>query len=1279
MIVLAGVLMFLVVAQVSPVAAQVPTIRYVQSSYAVPQSPQTSVTVGFPAAQTAGNLNVVVVGWNDASAAVSSVVDSAANPYALAVGPTVRPGKATQAIYYAKNIRSGANTVTVRFTKPAIYPDIRILEYSGLDPANPLHAAAASTGSSASSSSGALTTTTPNVLLVAANVVATGTTGPGAGYTSRMITTPDGDIVEDRIVTAAGSYSAAAPLSSSGFWVMQLVAFKAAAGGAPPDTTPPTATITTPTTAATYTTSTSPLTLGGTAADNVGVTQVSWASDRGGSGVATGTTTWSAGGIALLAGTNVLTVTARDAAGNSGVATLSVTYNAPDSTPPTVTISTPTTGPTYATSTSPLTLGGTAADNVGVTQVSWASDRGGSGVATGTTTWSAGGIALQAGTNVLTVTARDAAGNIRTATLSVTYTALDSTPPTVSITAPNSGASVSGVVTVTATASDNVGVAGVQFLLDGVALGAEQSGPPFSLPWNTTTASNGAHTVSARARDAAGNVSTSVAVPVTVTNAAATIRFVQGAYAVPQSPQTTVTVAFPAAQSAGNLNVVVVGWNDASATVSSVIDSAANPYAVAVGPTVRAGQASQAIYFAKNIRSGANTVTVRFSTAAVYPDIRILEYGGLDAINPLHGAVAATGSSVTASTGSLTTSAANVLLVAANLVATGTAGPGTGFTSRMITVPDGDIVEDRIVTAAGTYSATAPLTGSGFWIMQLVAFSATPPPPDNSPPSVAITAPASGSTVSGTTTISAAASDDVGIAGVAFFVDGQPVGAEVTSTPYAVAWDTTTVSGGGHTLTAIARDPAGNSTTSAPVPVTVAAATPALVGQWAAPMAWPIVAVHASLLPTGEVLISDGQWLGNDARLWNPATNTFTLVRNNNTNIFCSGHCHLADGRVLFAGGHEGGHTGVTDTNLFDPATRAWSLVGPMRTARWYPTVTTLPDGRVLVTAGEMGCAGCDAPLPEVYNPQTNTWTELSAASLALPYYPHMHVLPDGRVLASSTSEHPIVSSILDVAAQTWTPVDPDPVDGGSAVMYLPGKILKAGTSYHPDDPVVPSAATTYVIDTTQPAPRWRQLAPMAYARTYHVLTVLPDGTVLVTGGGATTDAVGVSGGALPAEIWSPATETWTTVASMAAPRLYHSTALLMPDARVLVMGGGRFNGVDEPTDQLSGQLYSPPYLFKGARPTITAAPGSATYGATMAVGTPDAGRIASVALIRLGSVTHAINMDQRFLSLGFTAGSGSLSVQAPANANLAPPGHYMLFLVDTNGVPSVAATIRIQ
>ena len=166
-----------------------------------------------------------------------------------------------------------------------------------------------------------------------------------------------------------------------------------AVGGAPPpDTTAPTVSITTPTSSASYTTATSPLTVGGTAADNVGVTQVSWSNSAGGSGIASGTTTWSVASITLQPGTNVVTITARDAANNTGTGTLTVTYTAPDTTAPTVSITTPTSSASYSTNATPLTLGGTAADNVGVTQVSWSNSAGGSGIASGTTTWSATGI-----------------------------------------------------------------------------------------------------------------------------------------------------------------------------------------------------------------------------------------------------------------------------------------------------------------------------------------------------------------------------------------------------------------------------------------------------------------------------------------------------------------------------------------------------------------------------------------------------------------------------------------------------------------------------------------------------------------------------------------------------------------------------------------------------------------------------------------------------------------------------------------------------------------------
>jgi hypothetical protein len=203
-------------------------------------------------------------------------------------------------------------------------------------------------------------------------------------------------------------------------------------------------------------------------------------------------------------------------------------------------------------------------------------------------------------------------------------------------------------------------------------------------------------------------------------------QYVQGNYAVPQTTQTTVTLPYNAAQTAGNLNVVVVGWNDTTAKVSSVTDTDGNVYQLAIGPTMLSGALSQSIYYAKNIAAaiaGANMVKVTFASAAAYPDIRILEYSGINPTNPLDMAVGATGNSVTSSSGSLTTSNAMDLLVGANIVEQHTNGPGANFMERLLTNPDADIVEDQVVTAAGSYSATAPLSGGG-WVMQLVALRA---------------------------------------------------------------------------------------------------------------------------------------------------------------------------------------------------------------------------------------------------------------------------------------------------------------------------------------------------------------------------------------------------------------------------------------------------------------------------------------------------------------------------------------------------------------------------
>ena len=302
----------------------------------------------------------------------------------------------------------------------------------------------------------------------------------------------------------------------------------------------------------------------------------------------------------------------------------------------------------------------------------------------------------------------------------------DTTPPTATITAPAPNATVSGTVTLTATASDNVGVAGVQFLVDNNPVAAEDTTSPYGVSWNTATVANGAHTLTAVARDAAGNTATSAPVAITVANAAATPTFRQVNAAVPQTDQSSVPVTYTGAQTAGNTNILAIGWNNATSNITSVTDSAGNTYQLAV-PTARGSGLSQAIYYAPNIKAapaGTNTVTVTFNTATRYVDIRALEYSGLDPNNPFEVGTSASGTGTTANSGTVTTTAANALIFGAGIT-TGSFGAAPApFTTRIITNPDGDIAQDRLVTASGAYDATAPLNGSTAWVMQVAAFKA---------------------------------------------------------------------------------------------------------------------------------------------------------------------------------------------------------------------------------------------------------------------------------------------------------------------------------------------------------------------------------------------------------------------------------------------------------------------------------------------------------------------------------------------------------------------------
>jgi Concanavalin A-like lectin/glucanases superfamily/Galactose oxidase-like, Early set domain/Bacterial Ig domain/Carboxypeptidase regulatory-like domain/Kelch motif len=455
---------------------------------------------------------------------------------------------------------------------------------------------------------------------------------------------------------------------------------------------------------------------------------------------------------------------------------------------------------------------------------------------------------------------------------------------------------------------------------------------------------------------------------------------------------------------------------------------------------------------------------------------------------------------------------------------------------------------------------------------------------------------------------------------------------------------------------------------------TVDTTSPAGIGQWSAPFELGIVAVNTVMLRTGKVLMYSGSFAAAyTERVWDPATGSITLVPNPYFNLFCSGHSQLADGRILVVGGFDPPSIGAANANIFDPVTQTWSALPNMAYRRWYPTSTTLPDGRALVTSGAQTCLTCLADIPEVFDPATNQFTKLTSARLAVPYYPFMYVLPDGKVIDAGANEDTVATQKLDMTTGTWSMVDSNVKDGHSSAMYRPGKILKSGTAAD-SGTAGNAAATAYVLDATQPSAAWRQVASMAYPRAFHNTTLLPDGNVLVTGGGTILDGYDVTKAVKNAELWSPTTETWQTMSAASKPRLYHSTALLLPDGRVLTAGSGN----DGPAvNQTMGELFSPPYLFKGARPTISGAPDLLSYGAAFTVATPDAASIASVSLIRPGAVTHGFDEDQRFLNLSFTGGMGLLTIQAPANANLAPPGYYMLFIVNNAGVPSVATFVH--
>jgi Domain of unknown function (DUF1929) len=467
----------------------------------------------------------------------------------------------------------------------------------------------------------------------------------------------------------------------------------------------------------------------------------------------------------------------------------------------------------------------------------------------------------------------------------------------------------------------------------------------------------------------------------------------------------------------------------------------------------------------------------------------------------------------------------------------------------------------------------------------------------------------------------------------------------------------------------------------------VAAVDPGQGGKWEGPYDWPVVAVHATLLPNGRVLAYDS--VGNQptesyqqhtftrATIWNPANNSHTGVNSNTGfNLFCSGLTLLNDGRVFLAGGNLNNQLeGINKTHIFNPSNNSWSIEGTMQAARWYPSTTALFNREILITGG-----GPTTPEIRSTNGALRTLPGANADIAADRVYSWLKQAPDGRVAylgPASTLRY--LNPTGNGSWASFTERDGQYRSYGSYATYNLGRVLITGGGARN-----PSAVTVNLNNNSV-----QGTSAMNRQRLQHNLTVLANGQVLATGGMQNTDQglVDVNNGVFEAEIWNPANGQWTLQSSMQVTRQYHSIALLLPDGRVLSAGGG-ICGACQQQSYLAknAEIFSPPYLFKkdgsgqlAARPGINSAPGNLDYGQAFNIATAQSANVTKVSLVRFGGVTHSSNMDQLYVPLKFTRGNGTVRATPPGNSKAAPPGYYMLFIHNNQGVPSVAKILKLD
>jgi hypothetical protein len=465
------------------------------------------------------------------------------------------------------------------------------------------------------------------------------------------------------------------------------------------------------------------------------------------------------------------------------------------------------------------------------------------------------------------------------------------------------------------------------------------------------------------------------------------------------------------------------------------------------------------------------------------------------------------------------------------------------------------------------------------------------------------------------------------------------------------------------------------------------------VGLWAAPVnfcTYPcMVGADAALLNNGKVLFyytPAAHTLNSQAMMLDPVTGTLTDVTLPvSKDIFCSGLSVLSNGTVLVTGGnvmagtcsHTASGCGTVNAMLFDPISSTWTVGQDMLKARWYPSSVELTDGTLLELSGTNETGQLVQTAMETYSQTTGAWT-LLPTSANLPadvsqVYPRLSLMPNGKVFLSSPAAR---TYQFDPTTNAWSFVAATNFGYRyfSPHVLLPGqeKVLVSGGSLDHLNGGGDATNTAEIIDLSAATPAWTYTGSMNSARYNHNLVLLADGTVLAVGGGGGGGRY--SNPVLSAELYDPKTGVWTTMASQSVQRTYHSTAVLLPDGRVVSAGSD--NGV---STQVTYEIYSPPYLFKGLRPVIKGAPNAITYNTKFTFSSLNASTISRVALVRPGATTHADNFDQRYVDLTYTASGNTITATSPINGSMAPPGYYMLVVVNSKGIPSVMPFLTLN